>query len=104
MVKVLYEIEKVNSKVIPKFETTITHLQAAASKASSLQIPSFGMSGYVASLGSKIGKCQKDCSGTISWLETCSNKFTNCNTTSIDKFDKILVNEIKEKKDQVIAI
>ena len=62
------------------------------------------MSGYVASLGSKIDKCKKDCSGTINWLETCSNKFTEWNTTSIDTFDKIPVEEIKEKKNQVNAI
>lgn len=104
MVKILYDIEKVDSKVIPKFETTVTHLGAAASKANSLQIPSFGMSGYVASLGSKIGECKKDCSGTINWLESCSSKFTECNTTLIDTFDKISVEEIKEKKNQVNAI
>jgi hypothetical protein len=104
MVKILYEIEKVDSKVIPKFETTVTHLEDAASKANSLQIPSFGMSGYVASLGSKIDKCKKDCSGSINWLETCSSKFTECNTTSIDTFDKITVEKIKEKKDQINPI
>lgn len=101
MTKVYYEIENVSNTSISNLEKTINYLKNAKDRISSAPKPSFPLIGYVNSLPSIINTHINDCKKTKSWLEDCSSKFSKFNDETISTFNKFVVNDIKEKPEQV---
>lgn len=97
MNKVYFKKSELESIVLPEIQKAIIELESAKSIASSLDIPGFSHSEYLANLSGLISEYIVRCKNITEWLERSINNYGHFSDDTVSNFNGFVTKEVDVK-------